>query len=42
MQPWTSLITTIVGDLLVLAAAVLNLTAARARPHLGRSRRPRR
>jgi hypothetical protein len=39
MQPWISLLTTITGDLLVLAAAVINLAAARAQRHPGTRRR---
>jgi hypothetical protein len=40
MEPWTSIVTTAIGDLLVLAAAVINLAAAtRPRPRPGKSRR---
>jgi len=40
MQPWISL-ANVIGDLLVLAAAVTDLAAARARSPRGRPRRRR-
>jgi hypothetical protein len=40
MQPWISL-ANVIGDLLVLAAAVTDLAAARARARTNRPRRPR-
>ena len=40
MQSWITL-TTVIGDLLVLAAAVIDLAAARARPRPGTSCRRR-
>ena len=39
MQPWISLVSTVTGDLLVLAAAVVNLAAALAQRHPGPRRR---